>query len=538
MRLTVIVVLLLLPAILACSAPQGPGGAQTGSTTPRVGGVLNMAVSNEVIDYDPSYNGKSSPGDNAQAQAFNALLVFKSGPDVPYSEMILGPALAERWEVAPDGATFTFHLRKGVKFAKVPPVNGREFTSADVRWTMEYYARAGEFKEKKLPASLDGVYYEGFKGVETPDPYTARVTFSEPFAPFISYAASTTNPILPREVYEADGHLKDRIIGTGPYQLDVAASQKGTRWVWKKHPNAWQTTYVDEIRWLVLPEDSMQFAAFQTKQADINNALAYRSFEEVQKQNPQAVAFRYQQPQGYHLHFSQVRGGPLTNVRVRRAMSMAIDRDEVNRLVAGGEGEWAMTGAMHGLFTEAEAHQFMKFDPEGAKRLMAEAGYANGITIEWPFEDATTQDNLAWYQLVQARWKQIGVNLALVPMDKTLQRQKRRVGDFDIDVVQGLGVLEADADSILFGGYHSKGSINYGKSKDPELDRMLEAQRQEADPQKRRELMRVAVRRIVDRAWGTELVYPPKWDVTQPYVKGYYPHFSVKSPYITAWLDR
>ena len=499
---------------------------------------MNMQVTNDVIDYDPSLNGKSTPGDNAQAQAFNALLVFKSGADVPYSEMVLQPSLAKRWEVSPDAQSFTFHLRKGTKFANIAPVNGREFTSADVKWTMEYYARSGEFKEKKLPPSLNAAYYEGFKSVDTPDPYTAKVAFNESFVPFVYYAASTTNPMLPKEVYDADGHFKDRIIGTGPYQLDVAASQKGTRWVWKKNPTSWQTTYADEIRWVVLPEDAMAFAAFQTKQIDFMNSLAYRSFEEVQKQNPQAVSFRYQQPQGYHLHFSQTRGGPLTDGRVRRAMAMGIDRDEVNKLVAGGQGEWAVTGAVHGLFSEAEARQLMKFDPEGAKRLLAEAGYANGITIEWPIEDTSTQDNMAWYQLVQARWKQIGVNMTLNPMDKTPQRAKRRVGDFDIDVVQGLGVLEADADSILFGGYHSKGTINYGKSRDPELDRMLEAQRQEADPAKRKELMRTAVRRIVDMAWGTELVYPPKWDVTQSYVKGYYPHFSIKAPYITAWLER
>ena len=116
--------------------------------------------------------------------------------------------------------------------------------------------------------------------------------------------------------------------------------------------------------------------------------------------------------------------------------------------------------------------------------------------------------------------------------------KRRRVGDFDIDVIQSSGLLEADADSVMTGVYYSKGSTNYGKSKDPEVDKLLDAQRREADPEKRKAAQRDAVRKIVDVAFGTEIIYPPKWDFTQPYVKGYTPHFSLHGVYVTAWLDK
>lgn len=529
-------------AALACAAPQAPREEGPGDSAPKRGGTLNMRVSVDPIDFDPTYNGKTSPGDEAQSQVYNSLLSFKNGPDVPYSEMILAPSLAERWEVSPDGRAFTFNLKKGIKFANLPPVNGREFTSADARWTIEYYTRTGEFADKGLPPAVHaGVFYQGFKTVSAPDPYTVKIEFNEPFVPFLSYAASVWNPMVPREIYDADGHMKDRIIGTGPYQWDVAGSQKGTRWVWKKNPDAWQadTTYVDEIRWIVLPQDATMLAAFQTKQIDLlHEGLAYRSFQEVKRANPDAVAHRYMQPQGYHLHFSQVRGGPFADVRVRRAVAMAIDRDELNRVVAGGEGEWAVTGAMHGLFTQEEARQIMKQDVDQANRLLSEAGYSGRLVLEWPIEESTSQDNLTWFQLVQAQLKKASVDMELVPMAKPEQRAKRRKGNFDVDVIVSTGLLEADADYMMTGVYHSKGAVNYGKSKDPELDRFLEAQRQATDPQKRREAQRAAARRIVEMAWGTELIYPPKWNVAHPYVKAYYPHFSVHGAHISVWLDK
>src|SRR5581483_7520760 len=175
-----------------------------------------------------------------------------------------------------------------------------------------------------------------------------------------------------------------------------------------------------------------------------------------------------------------------------------------------------------------------KQDVNEAKRLLAEAGYANGVTLDWPVEDDSANDSLTWYQLVQSQVKRAGIDAKLNLMDKDLQRQKRRKGDFDIDVVQALGLLEADADSTLFGIYHSKGSTNWPQIRDPQLDTILEAQRRETDPEKRKGIMRDAVKRIVDQAWGVEFIYPPITYAAQPYVKDYYPHFSVRGPYTTA----
>jgi peptide/nickel transport system substrate-binding protein len=527
-----------LAASVACASPQPSGGAATGGGV-KEGGRLNLSLRVDPIDYDPTYNGKTVPGDAALAQAYDSLLGFKSGPGVDYNDMVIVPRLAERWEVSPDSRTFTFTIRKGVKFADLPPVNGRELTAQDVKWTFEYFNRFGEFKQLP-PASHVGTMFEGMESVEAPTADTVVVRFKDPFIPFLAYTASQWNVIMPREIYEKEGSFKDTLVGSGPFQLDTAATQKSAVWVWKRNPTHWDNAnvHLDEVRWLILKEDATIQAAFRTKQVDVlGTGLGYVSYGQVKAGSPDAQYFPTLQPQGYRVHFSQVRPGPLNDVRVRRALALSIDRDEINKVVAGGEGRWAVP-AMPGLFTDAEVKQLQQQDVEQAKRLLAEAGQSSGLTLNWPIENDMSQEDINWILLVQAQMKRAGVNVNLDRMDKNAQRAKRRVGDFDIDIIQGLGLLEADIDSTLFGTLHSKGSTNWPKIRDTELDKLLQAQRSEADPEKRKQIQRDAVRRVIDQAWGAELIYPPIWFAAQSYVKNYYPHFSSRGPYTPAWLDK
>src|SRR5204862_8155626 len=109
---------------------------------------------------------------------------------------------------------------------------GREFNSGDVKFSYEYHGRTGDFEGKKLPAGTFNFMLEGLEGIDTPDASTAVVRFKEGFVPFLNYSASFRIPIVPREIFDRDGHLKDAIAGTGPFQLDPAASQRGSQFTW------------------------------------------------------------------------------------------------------------------------------------------------------------------------------------------------------------------------------------------------------------------------------------------------------------------
>ena len=271
-----------------CAGPSAPGRSQSpAADQPVYGGLITIWKEADVIDWDPNFEGRSSHG---LWHAYNTLTGFKAGPGIEYAEMIVQPELAERWEISPDAKTYTFHLRKGVKFANLPPVNGRELTSADVKFSAEYATGSGELKDKKLPQGRNDYMYEGLDRVETPDPYTVRFHFKDAFVPFINYTASDWNPVLPREIFEKDGNYKDTMVGTGPFQLDPQASQKGTRYVFKKNPTYWEEgkPYFDEARVLILIQDATAKAGFHAKQVDVLQDLFITDIPDLQKPMPRS----------------------------------------------------------------------------------------------------------------------------------------------------------------------------------------------------------------------------------------------------------
>jgi len=453
---------------------------------------------------------------------------------------VLEPELAERWEVSPDARSFTFHLRKGVKFANVPPVNGRELTSADVKWTVEYYSRTGDLKDKKLPAATRGFLFEGLDRVEAPDPSTVVIRFKDPYVPFVNYAASRWFPIFGPEIYQQDGHYKDRLAGTGPYIIDMNATQKGSRWAWKKNPDYWNASqiYLDNVRWLILPAEAAQQAAFQTKQLEVIRELTHTPFQQMKTAAPQANSLRYQGTYSY-IALSQARGGALTDLRVRRAISMAIDRDAFIKVFAGGESTWAVPG-LAGWFTDAEVKQAVRQDVEEAKRLLGEAGYGAGLDLEFPVVDDGDETKRTEYELMQAHLKRAGINAKLAWMPMAEHRAKRRTGDYDLDMFGGgtYGVFNADVDSYIYAVYHGKSANNNSKVKDAVLDELLDGTRREVDPAKRVDIYKKAVMRIVEQSWSPAIFYPPRWDMWQPYVKNLTPHFTNHPYYRFASLDK
>ena len=533
-------VLILALTAAACSRPQQvPPGRQTEVKAPQAGGSFRVPVKLDPYDWDLSYGGKSQPMGDGMAMPYDMLLAYQFGPGTKYEDLVLAPSLAERWEVSPDAKTFTFTLRKGVKFANLPPVNGRELTASDVKWSYEYASRTGQFA--KLPGGQMQYYFEGMTGIETPDRYTAVVKFKDPFAPFVPYTTSAFNPIVPKEIHDQDGHLKDRAVGTGPFQLDADASQKGSRWIFRKNPGYWQTgkPYLDEVRWLVLKEEATEYAAFQAKQVDLLFGLRHTDAQQVTKANAQAQVLEYVYPKGSRLRLSQGPNGPLRDIRVRQAVALAINRDEINQLIGGGRGKWALPGAYNGLFTDAETKQMLRYDPEEARRLLAQAGYADSVTLDWPYARDSNAFDISSWELIQAQLKRVGIKASLYPMDKAAQRARRYKAEYELDTASGTGGLEGgDLDAQLFGQFHSKSSANWYAINDPELDRLVVAQRLESNLEKRRDIWRQAVKRVVDQVWVVELIYSPQYDIVQSNVQDYLPHAAMTTQFTHTWIEK
>ena len=513
------------------SATKPP--AQAGQ--PKYGGQLNRSQKFDPYNFDPSSNFN----DNAPylEQTYDSLVAFKLGPNVQYEDLILEPSLADKWET-PDGQTYTFHLHPGAKFANQPPVNGREFTSADVKFSLEYLTRTGSLADKHLARAPSAGFFTGLDRVETPDATTAVAHFSQPFAPFLHNLGAYF--MFPHEIYDQDGDLSKQVVGTGPFQLDTQATQKGARWVFKKNQSYFMPgrPYLDQINWLTLPDDPTNNTAFQTKQIDIldYSGLDTSTVQQMQKAAPNAVVYQALDPHGYHVYINATKP-PFDDARVRRALAIAINRDQIIQTASAGKGEWALAGSQPGLFTSAETRQLIKNDPNQAKQLLSAAGYPNGISVEMIYPGLKYgQVYVTILQLLQAQVKNAGINITLKSLDAATESLRKRKGDFQIDLTpKG---IEGDLDQYLYEVFYSKSPGDYGRINDPKLDQMVEAQRSELDPKKRTDLWRQAVQYINgDQAWATALFYGELYRLWQPSVKDLYPDIGYRGlMYTNTWL--
>ena len=503
----------------ACGGKRvGTSTSKTGNAgTPRSGGRLNVAVFADFNSFDNSTMGLTN---NATALAYDSLLGFQQGANVPYTQFTAAPRLAERWETAPDAATFTFHLRNGVKFANLPPVNGRALTSDDVKWSYEYFSRTGNPAYSKLKPSIFGYMFEGLDRIDTPDAQTVVVRFKEPFGPFLSYVSIPNLPIMPHEIFDQDGTFDAHMVGSGPFQLDTASTQTGAQYVFKKNPSYWNAgrPYLDEVRCLVLPDNTTQQAAFQTKQIDILSRITDPTIAaKVKSSNPDAVVQQSTDP-NLRIMWLQLRHPPFPDVRLRKAVSLALDRDELIKVMTGGMGEWAMPDSLPDMWTQAETKSILVHDPAQAKQLVAEAGYPNGLTVELMYT-ATRPDDARLAQLIQAQLKNIGINITILAADSATFNQKQHTGDFQISLVSA--VLFADLDSRYSGVFLTGSGSNYAGVSDPKLDDMIRAQRREPDPAKRRDLIKTISRYLADNYLTTPLYRQTLATFWHPNVKNY-----------------
>ena len=518
------------------NAKAGPAGQ------PRYGGQLNVANIRDPATFDPAT--KLSDVQTNLSLTSDPLLGFDAGPKVPFTDIVVKPRLAERWET-PDAQTFTFHLRNDVKFANLPPVNGRPMTADDVKWTFEYLTRTGALNDKKLPPAPVSALFETLDGIQTPDPATVVVRFAHPFAPFLNFAATPFESILAHEIFDQDGDFSKRTAGTGPWQLDMTASQSGQRWVFKKNPNYFLQgrPYIDLINRLVIPDDVTQQAAFQTKQLDLldYSGMPLDVVDRIKKEIPEAVVFADPDTSPSQMYINSA-SPPLNDVRIRKAMSLGINRDEIIKVVASGKGVWALASSVPGLFTEAEVKQIVPYDPEQAKKMVGDAGYPNGVEIEFMYPGLKYgQAHVEKVQLIQAQLKNVGINIRLKVADPGNDFNLIRTGNYQIGMTPGAPNAEVDLDAALYPLFHPSSTSNYYHANDPQLTPLLEAERQESDPAKRKEIIRQAVRRINEVPWALGLFFGTVYKVAYPSLKNYAPNMAwwgQTLPVVESWLEK
>ena len=343
--------------------------------------------------------------------------------------------LAESWE-QPDPLTYVFHIRKGVKWQDRAPMNGRELTAEDVEYTYQRLTGMGKFEPPERTNSLTNL---GIESIEATDKYTLVIKLKKPnLTGLVTLISEASSLILPPEVIEQYGDMSDwkNVVGTGPFILTEYVD--GASITRTKNPDYWgfdrkypdnPLPYVDVLKALWMKEPATRYAALRTGKIDLihgaGGGTAIKNIDQVralQETNPE-LHFSGYYTRSFQVFNLNTHEPPFDDVRVRKALQMALDLETINRTYFFGLAKWVPQGfvgdAIEGYFIPfeewpEEVKKGYMYDPEGARQLLAEAGYPDGLEITAQHRDI---QDLGYVEVAAGYWADIGVNVDIQVVD-------------------------------------------------------------------------------------------------------------------------
>ncbi|MCW2604059.1 MAG: ABC-type dipeptide transport system, periplasmic component [Pseudonocardiales bacterium] len=494
------------------------------------GGILTVNDASDSPTLDPHKSASAYTHGQVSGIVYSKLLEFDAGRDLPYGSMKVHGDLAEKWDVSPDGLTWTFNLRKGVKWQNVAPVSGRAFSSADVVCTVN--------RIQTLPGVQKNLM-DVVKSMDTPDDTTIVFNLSTPYASFDETMASFYMEILPCEGTSGKFDLAQTAIGTGPFIL-----QKWDRKVQKtyiKNPDYFIAgkPHLDGVNLIIQSDPAAAIAAFRTNQLDVTGSVSSTLLPTVISTNPDAVVKSQLALTMTQVTFNQA-VKPFDDLRVRQAIAMAWDRAGMGETFypQGVAIAGAYPSTLFGSMTSAEALKANPYDPAAAKKLLAEAGYPNGFDIEMLTTDGYGPSITNQAQWVQQDLKDIGINATLRILDYATYFSTFAAKDYQMSFGLSTGFLTPD--EWLEALYKSNGPRNWFNTNDPKVDPMIEDQRSTIDVDDREKKLHDLSTYLVDNVLNPIMGYQyTALLVSQPYVHNLYTHPQYARPYmVDVWLDK
>jgi peptide/nickel transport system substrate-binding protein len=468
------------------------------------------------------------------------LFKFVNGATYGPSDFTLLPDLALKADVSKDGRTYTITLRQGVRWEQRPPVNGRELVAADVKYSM------GRALKKSPYANLLGQV----EGIETPDRYTVRVHLADAFAPFLHNLAEPWNAILPSEVEDKMGDFKaaESLIGCGPFVLE--RYEPGVKAVFARNPSYYQKglPYLDKVEWLFIKDRASQLALFRAGQVDL-------PFYDARIPRPDVASFKKSNPAYPIVYWDWLANRtlamrtdrrPFNDPRVRRALSMGLDRKKWVAQYLEGQGfedhgpvpapmkEWKLPAKELG-----EGAKYLEHNPTLAKKLLADAGFPNGLKVtctNWPGYGPEYAEEL---ELLAFSLKQIGVELQIVNEEYGNYIRGSFLGKYE-EATWGPSSVFTEVDGYLYNFYRTGQPNNRSHVSDTQLDVMLDAQRRYLSKSSRKKVIDDIQRHAAAQVYYVYTPYPRNVSSWASSVKNYGPKnsFDRGAQLEVVWLDK
>lgn len=533
-------------AVAAGAAGSGlhlldPGNAE--AQAPKRGGTFRIRFHLAPVHFDPQQTVAFSTM-VPLSFTHSRLVKVKAGSSVKPGTTPIEPDLAESW-IQPNDTTYLFKLRRGARWHPKAPVNGREVTAEDVKYSYERFMGSTNPNRGLL---------EQVEKIEAVDKYTVKFTMKEPFAWLLEALASTSTWIIAKEAVEQHGDLKkpESCIGTGPWMLE--RYEPNLRLTFARNPNYFipGLPHVDNVDMSIDTDPAAAFAAWLTGRYDFGPEYGM-----VVRRSDLAAA-RQRKPGLQTQDYTVVFGGitwvhldqePFKDIRMRRALARASNWKEVletNSWSQGGFG--APNPAMPAAFKDwaipidqlpAEGRKLFEFDPREARKLLAEAGFPNGFKTTMETTAGYGPDFMDGVEVTLASWKKGGIEADLKMKEYGAFVSSALFGKFD-KMATGLFGIWADPDSYLYRYFMPGQALNASGVNDPKLTDMIRLQRRTFNVAKRREIIYDIQRYISVQAYA---LYGPSVSAVaawEPYVRNFAPNIGhdYGGRLMAAWLDR
>jgi peptide/nickel transport system substrate-binding protein len=481
------------------------------------GGILRVALAADPPSLDMHQETTFAVA-QPMGPVYNTLIVFD-----PHNYPEIVGDLAKSWTVSDDYLTYTFTLYEGVKFH-----DGSELTSADVKASWD-----------RIVAPPEGVIstrrsnYQMIKRVEAPDRKTVVFRLNHPSPSFLSMLAHPANFIFAKKYLDQDPqYYKSHAVGTGPFVLKTYV--RGSHIELERNPNYWKQAlpYLDGITYFIIKDTSARAKAIRSGRADVEfRGLPPSDVDAMKAQMGDKIVVTYPRALFNWGVGVNIDKKPFDDERVRKAMTLAIDRYDMAKTLApltgletvGGlthpDTPWALSGeelqALAGYGKDHEANL------REAKQLLAEAGYPNG------FETVLTNRNvkLPYIDLgvyLISSWKKIGVEAEHKLEETATWSQTRLTRDFELLLDPYGSTMIGDPDELMV-KFITGGSNNFGRFSEPAADAFFVQQKTEMNAQKRVQQVKEMQKAILQKAWWIPGLWWTRAEARSARIRNYEP---------------
>ncbi|CAM4076017.1 glutathione ABC transporter substrate-binding protein [Lederbergia lenta] len=460
---------------------------ESGSEEAKAGGDLILDVLSDASSLD-THGSNDVVSSNIHANIYESLVKRNDKNEIEAS-------LAEKWEQS-DDVTWEFTLRDNVTFH-----DGEKFNAEAVK------ANLDRIRDPKV-ASPRFFLFEMVKSVDVVDDQTVRITTEYPFAPLLAHLSHNGGGMMSPKTIAADYEgmkngkepgavISEQPAGTGYFKFE--SWETGSQLKLVKNEEYWDTpALVDSVTFKVVPESATRIADLETGYAHIADPVEPNEVKQVNDSDNATVNQKASSSVSY-IGFNTEKA-PFDDVKVRQAIAMLIDKEEIIEGVYEGIGIQANGPLAPGIFGYNEDVPVVEHNVEKAKELLKEAGYEDGFkTSIWTNDNQQRMDTAI---LVQQKLKAANIDVNVEVMEFGAYLEKSAAGEHDMFIL-GWSNPTGDADYGMYALFHSSQKGNPGNRafyENPEVDKLLDEGRREADPEKRVELYNQVQEHLVEDA--------------------------------------